>query len=165
MIQPIATLDATCASPAIKNCYACESMANRPAVIVLVDDEAAVRRFVRSILERAGNVVIEAPLAEDALREIEKQESLPDLLLTDIVMPGMNGIMLAAQAHKRWPGLHVLFMSGFAQDYAADLSGSVCLSKPFKAGELVAAVQSAIGASTEGSPVRSRLVLDPENRS
>ena len=96
------------------------------------------------ILEHAGHEVWEAASAAEALEMLETRQPLPDLLLTDIVMPGMTGIGLAAQAHHRWPGLHVLFMSGFAREYADELSGAVCVSKPFRAGELVVAVQSAL---------------------
>jgi CheY-like chemotaxis protein len=117
---------------------------NRAPLILVVDDDAAIRRFVRSILEQAGHTVLEADLPENALAVLRTHVPPPDLLLTDILMPGLNGIALAAQAHKIVPGLHVLFMSGFARHYAAELSGSVCLSKPFKPAELVASVQAAL---------------------
>jgi len=115
-------------------------------LILVVDDEPAIRRFVRSILEGSGHTVMEASLGEEALGLLREQVPPPDLLLTDIVMPGMNGLALAAQAHKILPGLHVLFMSGFSQEYTAELTGSVCVSKPFKAAELVSAVHSALSA-------------------
>ncbi|HEY1339268.1 MAG TPA: response regulator [Bryobacteraceae bacterium] len=121
----------------------CGSSAHE-SIILVVDDESAVRRFVRMILESAGQIVLEASSGEEALRLLEEHDPRPDLLLTDIVMPGMSGIALAAQAHKRFPGLHVLFMSGYSQDFAAELSGSVCVVKPFKPAELVAAIQSAL---------------------
>lgn len=121
-------------------------------MILLVDDDEAVRKFVRLILERAGYGVTEAANAAEALRYVETHAPPPELLLTDIVMPGMNGIALAARAHKLQPALHVLFMSGFAQDFARELSGCVCVSKPFKEAELLSAVQAAIGRpSAEGS--------------
>ena len=113
-------------------------------MILVVDDESGVRRFVRSILERAGHEVVEAPAGEEALGILRDVAREPDLLLTDIVMPGMNGLALAAQAHKIIPGLHVLFMSGFAQDYTDELTGSVCVAKPFTAAQLISAVRSAL---------------------
>lgn len=113
-------------------------------MILVVDDESTIRRFVRAILERSGHSVMEAALGEEALGLLRAQVPAPDLLLTDIVMPGMNGLALAAQAHKIVPGLHVIFMSGFAQDYTSELTGSVCVSKPFKPAELVSAVHSAL---------------------
>lgn len=120
------------------------------AVILVVDDEPVARRSARLILEHAGHRVWEASGASEALRLLESRRPLADLLLTDIVMPGMNGIALAAEAHRRWPGLHVLFMSGFTREFADELSGSICVSKPFRASELVGAVESALGPKTAG---------------
>ena len=114
-------------------------------MILVVDDDADIRRFVGYILERAGYTVVAAADAAEALRFVETHEPPPELLLTDIVMPDMTGISLAARAHKLQPGLHVLFMSGFADDFARELSGCICVSKPFKEAELLTAVQSAIG--------------------
>jgi two-component system cell cycle sensor histidine kinase/response regulator CckA len=111
--------------------------------ILLVDDEPTMLRLCRQILELGGYEVLPAGNAAEALRLLEN--STVDLLLTDIVMPGMNGITLAAHAHQKWPGIPVLFMSGFSQDYATDLSGSVCVSKPFKPADLLAAVHAALG--------------------
>lgn len=115
------------------------------SLILVVDDEPEIRNFIRSILETAGHAVLDAGSGDQALRLLEEHDPKPDLLLTDIVMPGMTGIALAAQAHQRFPGIHVLFMSGYAQDFEAELSGSVCVAKPFKSAELVSAIQSALG--------------------
>lgn len=83
--------------------------------------------------------------AGDAREAIEiLQDHAPDLLLTDIVMPGMSGLGLAAQAHHLHPKLPVMFMSGFASQYEDELSGSVCLRKPFTAGELLTAVEDVL---------------------
>jgi two-component system, cell cycle sensor histidine kinase and response regulator CckA len=117
---------------------------NRTFLILVVDDEVTVRRFVRALLEQAGHTVLEAACGDDALALLRDQAPLPELMLTDIVMPGMNGIALAARAHKLAPNLHVVFMSGFTQDYASELTGSVCLSKPFKPAELLSTVHSAL---------------------
>jgi two-component system cell cycle response regulator CpdR len=112
-------------------------------MILVVDDDANVRQFVRLALEDAGYSVTAAASADEAWRIL--QQSPPDLLLTDIVMPGANGLVLAARAHKLKPDLHVIFMTGFAQEYHDELSGSVCLSKPFSIATLLSAVESAIG--------------------
>lgn len=108
-------------------------------MILIVDDEKSVRQLVRSVLVRGGYEVMEASNAEEAL-VILRQHS-PEVLLTDIVMPGMSGLGLAAHAHQLRPGLPVMFMSGFASKYEDELSGSVCLRKPFTPGQLLAAVQ------------------------
>jgi two-component system, cell cycle response regulator CpdR len=112
-------------------------------VILVVDDDASVRRFVRAALENAGYQVGEAAASEEALRLFES--NYYDLLIADIVMPGVNGLQLAAGAHHLSPGLRVIFMSGFTAQYEEELSGSVCLSKPFTVAALLGAVESAIG--------------------
>jgi hypothetical protein len=84
------------------------------ALILVVDDERDVRNLVRILAERAGYRVTEASNAEDALRMIEERLLEPQLLLTDIVMPGLNGLTLAARAHHIRPSLPVMFMTGFA---------------------------------------------------
>ena len=112
---------------------------------MVVDDEKDIRKLVRHFAERAGYRVTEASNAEEALEIIEGRLLEPKLLLTDIVMPGMNGLSLAARAHHLRPSLPVIFMTGFANEYQAELSGSVCLRKPFKAAELLTAIQDVIG--------------------
>jgi CheY-like chemotaxis protein len=127
--------------------------------ILVVDDEKDIRDLVRTLLVRAGYRVIEASDAEIALRMLQERLLEPHLLLTDIVMPGMNGLALAAQAHHLRPTLPVIFMTGFADEYQAELSGSVCLRKPFKPPELLTAIQDVVGSpgkATEGPPTRSR---------
>ena len=114
-------------------------------MILVVDDEKDVRNLVRILAERAGYRVAEASSAEEALRIIEERLFEPQLLLTDIVMTGVNGLGLAAQAHHIRPSLPVIFMTGFANEFQAQLSGSVCLRKPFKAAELITAIEDVIG--------------------
>jgi DNA-binding NtrC family response regulator len=111
-------------------------------VILVVDDESGVRALVRSILQHAGHQVSEAADAAQAL-EILRVRS-PEILLTDIVMPGMSGLVLAARAHQLHPSMPVIFMSGFASQYSDELEGSVCLRKPFTANQLLLAVADAI---------------------
>jgi CheY-like chemotaxis protein len=114
-------------------------------VILVVDDERHIRNLVRVLIERAGYRVTEAEDGEDALRILQERLLEPQLLLTDIVMPGMSGLSLAARAHQLRPTLPVLFMTGFADEYQAELTGSVVIRKPFKAPELLTAIQDVIG--------------------
>ena len=111
-------------------------------MILVVDDDRTVRELVTSILSRGGHQVKVAGSADEALRILEDQP--PDLLLTDIVMPGMSGLALAARAHHDHPELRVMFMSGYANQYEEELSGSVCLAKPFTASHLLAAVDEVL---------------------
>ncbi len=114
-------------------------------MILVVDDEREIRSLVRILAERAGYRVVDASSAEEALQLLEDDAFEPRLLLTDIAMPGMNGLALAAIMHHLRPGLPVLFMTGFADEYQAELSGSVVLRKPFKGAELLTAIQDVIG--------------------
>jgi CheY-like chemotaxis protein len=114
-------------------------------VILIVDDEPEIRNLVRMLVEREGYRVAEAGDGREALRVLEERLLEPELMLTDIVMPGMNGLALAARVHQIRPRLPVIFMTGFADEYQAELSGSVCLRKPFKAPDLLTAIQDVIG--------------------
>jgi len=107
-------------------------------MVLVVDDDDTIRTLVRTILEHAGHEVAEAGSGPEALKLVEERS--PDVLLTDIVMPGMNGLTLAAHAHQIRPSMPVIFMSGFANQYADELNGSVCLRKPFTASQLLLAI-------------------------
>ncbi|HEY8468590.1 MAG TPA: PAS domain S-box protein [Longimicrobiales bacterium] len=84
--------------------------------ILLVEDEAAVRALARQILERKGYRVITAQHGAEALQLARDSAEPVDLLLTDLVMPHMDGRELARQLAAIWPGLRVLFMSGYTGD-------------------------------------------------
>lgn len=114
-------------------------------MILVVDDEKIVRDVVRRLIERAGYEFREAGSGEEALKVLHDSTPAPQLMLTDIVMPGMSGLALAAQVHKLRPALPVIFMSGFASQYRDELSGTVCLTKPFKPVDLLMAIESVIG--------------------
>ena len=84
--------------------------------ILLVEDEAAVRLLARQILERRGYRVITAENGIEALKLARASSGPVDLLLTDLVMPQMDGRELARELARVWPGLRVLFMSGYTGD-------------------------------------------------
>src|SRR5437773_9876216 len=86
--------------------------------ILLVEDEAPVRAVTRQLLERNGYTVLEAADGPAALALVDGGRGhLPvDLLLTDVIMPGMSGRELANQLNARWPTRRVLFMSGYIDD-------------------------------------------------
>uniref|UniRef100_Q01ZT7 histidine kinase n=1 Tax=Solibacter usitatus (strain Ellin6076) TaxID=234267 RepID=Q01ZT7_SOLUE len=81
--------------------------------ILLVEDESAVRKFVRALLERQGYTVFEAADSDAAFKIANDPAATFDLLLTDVVMPRMNGPQIAAQIEAVRPGLRVLYMSGY----------------------------------------------------
>ena len=116
--------------------------------ILVVDDEPDVLRLVESILGEAGFKVVLARTADSALQAFDSMSQSPDLLLTDVVMPGMSGPMLVDHLLVRRPDLKVLFMSGYddrqvVQRYVVE-KGFRLLPKPFTIGSLRSAVQAEI---------------------
>jgi hypothetical protein len=117
--------------------------------ILLVEDEAAVRAVTRQLLQRNGYGVIEAPDGTAALALLDGGQVTVDLLLTDVVMPGMSGRELAERAASRCPGLRVLFMSGYTDDavvrHGMLQSGLNYLQKPFHPEALLRKVRDLLG--------------------
>jgi PAS domain S-box-containing protein len=116
--------------------------------ILLVEDEAALRRMVREGLEKAGYRVWEAGNGVEALQQWETSRGRIDLLVSDVVMPLMNGLKLAQELAKRAPGLPVIFMSGHAEDVITRQgvldAGLELLTKPFLPDVLVQRVREVL---------------------
>ncbi|HEY0021545.1 MAG TPA: PAS domain S-box protein [Longimicrobium sp.] len=116
--------------------------------VLLVDDDAAVRTFVRTVLSGAGYRVMDAADGAQALHVAAECDGALDLLLTDVVMPRMGGRDLADEVARRWPGLPTLFMSGYTDDALADhgvLDPTVMLlEKPFSREALLEHVREAL---------------------
>lgn len=116
------------------------------ATVLVVEDDDAVRRVVVRVLRRSGFSVLEATNAEAAVLMSRGFAGTIDLLLTDVVMPGMSGPELAALLRKLRPALRVIFVSGNAaealEEGALDLAGATMLAKPFTDAALVAAVSA-----------------------
>ncbi len=111
-------------------------------VILVVDDDRAIRTLVKVLLEAEGYTVLIADGAETALQLYEPSKVA--LLLTDVMMPNMNGLELADQLLKREPQLRILFMSGSEEVNR----GFGCMAKPFTGAGLV----RRIGEALESSP-------------
>jgi CheY-like chemotaxis protein len=117
-------------------------MGNAGGRVLVVDDEPILRRLMVRALQGAGLEVLEADSGYAALALLERDERLPDLLLTDILMPGFDGFALAARVTASWPALPVIYTSANT-GYAVDLSGPGAprfLAKPFLPADLVAFV-------------------------
>jgi signal transduction histidine kinase/ActR/RegA family two-component response regulator len=119
--------------------------------VLVVEDEAAVRRAVQRNLERLGYRVLAASDGEDALRIAEPLGGV-DLLLSDVVMPGIDGPELACRLRERWPDLPVLFVTGYSADRLAR-SGAVgphdrVLEKPYQLEELARTLRRMLAART-----------------
>ena len=118
------------------------------ATILLAEDDDSMRRFLKGALEKAGHTVIASAQGDEALIELQLKHF--DLLLTDIVMPIMDGIELARRASEIDPALKIMFITGFA---AVALNpgnnppeGARVLSKPFHLRELVQEIDRVMAA-------------------
>jgi CheY-like chemotaxis protein len=118
------------------------------ASILVAEDDQAVRDFVSRALAYYGHSVTSVPDGSAALAALSERRF--DLMLTDIVMPGLDGVALAAQASKQDPAMPVLMMTGFASEgqRAQNATGPVekVISKPFSLKEICAAVEDALAA-------------------
>ena len=109
--------------------------------VLLVEDEAVVRSVVERTLQRAHYRVMTATSGEEALQSTESEAPF-DLLITDVMMPGMTGWELGKSLQQRWPGLRVLYMSGYTEGAASDgVAREPFLQKPFMPAELLAIVR------------------------
>jgi len=112
--------------------------------VLLAEDEDVVRMLVREMLEESGYAVLEASSAEAAIEVSEAHGGHIDLLLTDVVMPGMNGPALAKELSESRPSMRVLYTSGFTNSAVAEqgvaVEETVFLAKPFSSAALTAKV-------------------------
>jgi CheY-like chemotaxis protein len=116
--------------------------------ILVVDDDPEVLALTRFILSTEGYSVLEASGGEDALRIAERHAEPIHLLLTDVVMPGMNGTELADRLGATRHETKVLFMSAYTIEHVADygiFSGDPIIQKPFTVKGLTQKVRKTIG--------------------
>jgi two-component system, cell cycle sensor histidine kinase and response regulator CckA len=116
-------------------------------VILLAEDEPAVREFTKRALERAGYTVLAAQDGDEALRASRAWDDRIDVLVTDVVMPGMHGPELAYRIRQTRPDVGILYMSGYAED-AVNTGGEFAtpggfLPKPFTSDGLIRAIRRA----------------------
>lgn len=127
--------------------------ARAKATILLVEDEDGVREAARRILARAGYTVIDASRPDAALRDVADRIGTIDLLLTDMVMPGMSGRELVKQLRALRPDLRVVYMTGYSDELAARreeaLEGPI-LGKPFTREPLLALVARGLDSPPAG---------------
>jgi len=106
-------------------------------VILLVDDEAVVRKFVGIVLRKAGYAVIDASDGEEGLELFRAYRDAIDLVVSDLKMPRMTGPELAEHVRRERPGTRVLLMSGYASGMLREYAASPnFLQKPFVPGKL-----------------------------
>ncbi|HET7606579.1 MAG TPA: response regulator [Sphingomicrobium sp.] len=116
--------------------------------VLLVEDEPMVRSVAERALTRHGYTVVTADNGEDALEIVNRGEPIA-LLISDVVMPGMDGPTMVREARKNRPELKILFMSGYAEEQlrkSIDIENVNFLPKPFSVIDLAAAARRAIGS-------------------
>ena len=119
--------------------------------ILVVEDDSGVRAVVVRALTSIGYGVVEASGRDEALAALER-DAPPDLVLTDVIMPGTNGFELAQHIWETWPGLPILFMSGYTErairERAQLPEGTVVLEKPIDPHTVARAVARAFGRAS-----------------
>jgi DNA-binding NtrC family response regulator len=133
-----------------------EESGKLPAIarkILVVDDDDPVRVMLARLLRIMGHAVEQASSARQAREAIEAGR--PDLVISDIVMPGESGIELRREIAQRWPGLPVILISGYSADgpaeFAARTANTTFMQKPFAAEQLLALVDQILRVSGPGS--------------
>ncbi len=116
--------------------------------ILLVEDDDAVRRMTREFLRIKGYTVIEAPRAADAIQLMQLHQEEIDLVLTDVLMPGMKGRELVERLVEMRAGIKVLYMSAYTEDAAINIGvlnpGTEFIEKPFGPDELASKVRQVL---------------------
>ncbi|HEX7590166.1 MAG TPA: response regulator, partial [Demequinaceae bacterium] len=126
------------------------------ATILLVEDEPGILALARKALEGQGYVVLPASTGDDALRLAGEHPGTIDLLLTDVIMPEMNGRALADELRSTRPNLKVLFMSGYTADvitgHGTPEGDAHFIAKPFHLKDLAEKVREVLGAASSDTP-------------
>lgn len=121
------------------------------AHILLAEDDISMLEFLTTALENAGHEVQPACDGDSALEILKTNNKDFDLLLTDIVMPGIDGIELSKRVQKQYPDIKVMFITGFSavsvsEAHKRDNPDTKVLSKPFHLNDLVAQVETLLAA-------------------
>jgi two-component system, cell cycle sensor histidine kinase and response regulator CckA len=128
-------------------------LAHGAGTILLVEDEDALRRLGREVLEAQGYSVLDAASGTEALCLLAEHPGRLDLLVTDVIMPGMSGRALAEQVLRDRPGTPLLYMSGYTDDvlspHGLPDNGTLLLEKPFSPEALVRKVQETIAYAAQ----------------
>jgi signal transduction histidine kinase/CheY-like chemotaxis protein len=123
--------------------------------ILLIDDESMLRDTTQELLGRLGYLVRTAPDGGSALNLIDQKKTTPDVVLLDVVMPGLSGVPLLWEVRRRLPKTPVILISGFSREAAVqqmlDAGAQELIQKPFRLDHLAAAIRRALPKSTSDS--------------
>ncbi|HEY4962074.1 MAG TPA: ATP-binding protein [Terriglobales bacterium] len=133
--------------------------------ILVVEDEPAIRGNVRDCLHQLGYTVLEADSGEAALELCEQNQGKIELVLTDLIMPGMGGREMARQLAERFPDIEILYTTGYTEDNVARQEllqgGQSFLEKPFSVSELSQAVHRILALQTRRMEARNTKPATP----
>uniref|UniRef100_UPI0040564CA4 response regulator n=1 Tax=Candidatus Electrothrix sp. TaxID=2170559 RepID=UPI0040564CA4 len=119
--------------------------------ILLVEDEPSILRMTRMMLERKGYTVLSAAAPSEALEKAKNNSSSIDLLMTDVVMPEMNGLDLAEKITALYPDIRLLFMSGYTANVIAHRGildhGVAFIQKPFSMADMTEKLRDVLDKS------------------
>jgi PAS domain S-box-containing protein len=126
-----------------------DALAGHGETVLLVEDEAAILSLSKRMLERLGYAVLAAPTPEAALRLAESHTGTIDLLVTDVIMPGMSGKELGERLLNAFPRVKLLYMSGYTADVIAHHGvlddGVLFMQKPFSMKDFAIKLRQALG--------------------
>jgi DNA-binding NtrC family response regulator len=120
---------------------------DRSRTILVTEDDAPVRELIMATLQRHGYVTLAAADGQEAMDLIESSSQIVDVLISDVVMPGIGGLELAKLARAKRPGLPMVLISGHSRwQLPPDslIEHVTLLGKPFTADQLVEAIEGAI---------------------
>jgi two-component system cell cycle sensor histidine kinase/response regulator CckA len=126
--------------------------------ILVVDDVRIVRQVTYRILSESGYRVFEAASAAEAFEVLTTARRPIDLVIVDVIMPGVSGVSLVRRIHERWPGMKVLFMSAYQAEVLVreglERPNVIFLAKPFTRDELLGKVTAALRHQPELASVQ-----------
>lgn len=110
--------------------------------LLYVEDNVQIAEITCMMMEDMGLEIVQAASAEEALRIAGEGDLQFDMVLTDVVMPGLSGVQLARRLNRRWPNLPIVLVSGFSEELAAGYGAQYeLLRKPFTRGALLDTLQ------------------------
>jgi len=155
------------AKESVRRAITLTTRAVRAETVLVVEDEEALRTLVERVLCRAGYIVLTAKNGIEALRILDEHKGALHLLLTDVVMPEMNGKELADQLVLQSPNLKVLYMSGYTDEaivqHGVLTPGTHFISKPFDPAQLTRMVRKVLDDEAPGDRPNDRPTCSPSS--